>query len=68
MLGPAPDDFWQRVVVELARTIWQRETSRVVGISAAVQHAVTTYTHDTRKPWHQQGDSRLNMPTDDAAS
>ena len=61
MLTPMPADFWDKVVQAVATMIFQRETSRVVGISAAVQHAVTTYTHDTRKPWHVP-------PADDAAS
>lgn len=65
MLGPAPEDFWQRVVIELARTIWQRETGRtVVAIGTAMQSApVTSYAHAAHKVWQAPA-----VPPDDTAS
>lgn len=52
MLTPAPDDFWQRVVAEVARQIWQRETSRGLSITTAIPAA--NYSHDAHKPWRAQ--------------
>lgn len=58
MLTPMPADFWTQVVREVATMIFNRETSRGVTVSPAMQSIpAMTYSHDARKPWHAPADA-----------